>query len=72
MQSAVYSTIHHNTESGWKLTIAVPADVPPELMDLNITHITGGNDLTNRAVSVVSNFETDFYILHTSDQHITA
>jgi len=72
VQSAVYSTIHHNTESGWKLTIAVPADVPPELMDLNITHITGGNDLTNRAVSVVSNFETDFYILHTSDQHITA
>lgn len=70
--SAVYSTIHHNTEPGWRLIISVPANIPPELMDINITHTTGGSDLANRSVSVVNDFESDFYILHSSDQHVTA
>ncbi|HBG26100.1 MAG: hypothetical protein A2Y10_00465 [Planctomycetes bacterium GWF2_41_51] len=70
--SAVYSTIHHNTESGWRLTISVSANIPPELMDLNITHTTAGSDIANRSVNIVSDFESDFYILHTSDQHVTA
>jgi hypothetical protein len=70
VNSAVYSTIHHNTESGWRLTISVPADTPPELLDLTVAHPLSGTYVALRAVSVVNDFETSFYILHTTDQHV--
>lgn len=72
VQSAVYSKIHHNTENGWRVTIFVPEDAPPELLDLTITHATGGTDQVKRSVSIVKDFESDFYVLHISDQHVTA
>lgn len=71
VKSAKYGRIHHDTEDGWKLTITVPANVPPELMELEIRQRSGIVGRSIRSVSVVPNFETDFYMLQQSDQHLT-
>lgn len=68
--SATYGNINCNSMPGWKLSISVPADIPPELMQLNITSNEGSLSAM-RAVSVVKNFDDDFYILHMSDQHVS-
>lgn len=68
--SATWGRIHHGTEDGWILQIIAPANVSPELMDLQIGHASGGNSVSARGVQVVPDFERDFYILHQSDHHI--
>jgi len=68
--SAEYSMINRGTENGWRLTIQVPADIPPELFRLNISHPAGGSTGWSNAVSVVQDFETDFYILQLTDEQI--
>lgn len=65
-------SILHGTESGWRLTVKVPGDISPELMRLELTHASGKSDMSARAVSIVPDFEQDFYIFHQSDQHLTA
>lgn len=63
--------IHHGTEDGWVFTINVPANVAPELMALQLSHPSGMVAESARSVSIVPNFEQDFYIFHQSDEHIT-
>jgi hypothetical protein len=67
--SAQYSKINNNTEPGWKLTLSVPADASPELFNLTISS-SENVSLQNQSVSVVPAFETNFYILHITDEQI--
>ena len=67
---ATYGLIHCNSIPGWKIKIQASNDVPPELMQLNITN-SGGTLISERSVSVVKDFDTDFYILHMTDQHLS-
>jgi hypothetical protein len=69
--AAAWGRIHHGTEAGWRLSLRVPADAPPELFTLTLAHATGGAADSARAVRVVSRFDESFYILHLSDQHVT-
>jgi hypothetical protein len=68
--SATYGPIHHGKENGWRLTVSAPADLPPELFDVEVTHATGPGTKSERSVQGVKSFEEPFYILHISDQHV--
>lgn len=59
------------TEQGWVLTIRAPKEISPELMELVLTHESGVSGVSSRSVSIVPDFEQDFYIVHQSDQHLT-
>lgn len=72
VETAKWDLIHHGTEDGWQLTISVPSDISPELMDLEIQHSSGITAVSRRSLHIVPDFEDDFYIFHQSDQHITA
>src|ERR1700754_2970524 len=65
---AVAGPIHVGREEGWRLTVRVPAGITPELLSLEISNGTS-SALSVRSVSIVPDFEQDFYILHQSDQH---
>ena len=67
--SASYSTINNNSEPGWRIEISVPDDTSPELFTLTIScnEFTG---VQPQAVSVIEDFESDFYILHITDEQI--
>lgn len=67
--SATYSTINNHSEPGWRVTIAVPPDASPELFTLTVAcdKLTA---VQPHAVSVIENFETNFYILHITDEQI--
>lgn len=67
---ATYGIIYNNTIPGWRIKIQAPANIPPELMTLNVTN-SAGTLVSERAVSVVKDFDTSFYILHMSDQHVS-
>lgn len=67
---ATYGAIHHGKETGWRLTLSTPADLPPELFDVEIVHAAGGGTKSERSLQVVKSFEENFYILHISDQHV--
>lgn len=67
--SAVYARINRGTEPGWRVTVRVPADISPELFDLKIAS-NQGQSVQNQAVSAMPKFDTDFYILHLSDEQI--
>lgn len=66
--SATYSKIKYDLTNGWQLKVKAPIGIPPELMHLNLTS-SEGEIGAERAVSVVDDFDTSFYILHMSDQH---
>ncbi|MFP2903889.1 DNRLRE domain-containing protein [Pyxidicoccus sp. 3LFB2] len=68
--AATYGPIHHGKENGWRLTLAAPADLPPELFDVEIVHATGPGTKSERSLQTVKSFEEPFYILHISDQHV--
>jgi predicted MPP superfamily phosphohydrolase len=51
-----------------RITIAVPSGVPADRYDL-ILHTSSGDVKSPRAVKVVKDFKTDYYILHLSDTH---
>ncbi|MEX0686969.1 MAG: T9SS type A sorting domain-containing protein [Balneolales bacterium] len=71
VETAEWGLIHLETEEGWKLRVKIPEDISPELMELRINHISGLTATRKRSVSIVPDFETNFYILQQSDQHIT-
>lgn len=71
VKSTTLAKIHNGTENGTKLTIIIPQNIPPELMELTIYHPSGVEYRSPRSVSIVSNFEKDFYIIHQSDEHMT-
>lgn len=67
--SATYSTIKRDTEPGWKVKISVPADISPELFDLTVSS-SEGTSFQNQSVSITPAFETNFYLLHITDEQI--
>jgi hypothetical protein len=67
--AAKYATINRGTEPGWLVTIRVPADASPELVDLTVAS-SEATSVQNQSVSVIPAFSTDFYILHLSDEQI--
>lgn len=71
IKSFTPTKIHHGTENGSTLEIAVPANTPPELMELIIHDASGIEYCSARSVNIVPNFEEDFYIFHQSDEHLT-
>ena len=71
IKSLTPTKIHHGTENGAILEIAVPSSISPELMELIIYTPFGIEYCSARSVNIVPNFEEDFYILHQSDEHLT-
>lgn len=71
IKSVTAGKIHHGTEDGLIAEIVIPENTPPELMGLVISHPSGNKYHSPRAVSIVPNFEEDFYIIHQSDEHVT-
>lgn len=67
--AANYSTINRGTEPGWQVKISIPANASPELFALTISN-SEFVSVQNQSVSVVPAFETNFYILHDSDEQI--
>jgi len=67
--SAKYSKINRGTEPGWQVQISIPADSSPELFTLSISN-SEFVTVQRQSVSVVPAFETNFYILHISDEQI--
>jgi len=59
--------VDNDTVTGYRLTVRVPEGVSPEIFKLGISHTTGGTATNRHAVSVLRNFETNFYILHYTD-----
>ncbi|HYG76510.1 MAG TPA: hypothetical protein VEK08_16005, partial [Planctomycetota bacterium] len=70
VSSVTWGKIHHGTEDGWRMTIRVPDDTPPELLTLSISHTAIGTGTAIRAVQVVPRFEDNFYMIQVSDQHM--
>jgi hypothetical protein len=67
--ASTYSTINRGTEPGWQVKISVPADASPELFGLTLSS-SEGESMQPQSVSVVPAFETNFYILHITDEQI--
>lgn len=67
--SATYSNINHGTEPGWRVRIRVPAEASPELCALTVA-CNESVSVQPQAVSVIPVFETNFYILHITDEQI--
>ncbi len=67
--SASWSRISRGTEPGWQIKVSVPADAPPELCALTVSS-SESVSTQPQSISVVPAFETDFYVLHVSDEQI--
>jgi hypothetical protein len=67
--SATYAKINNATEPGWRVNISVPADASPELFGLTLSS-SEGVSTQNQCVSITPAFETNFYILHITDEQI--
>ena len=67
--SAAYAAINNNSEPGWRVRIGVPADASPELFTLTVS-CDQCTAVQPQAVSVITDFETNFYILHLTDEQI--
>jgi predicted phosphodiesterase len=70
VESCKAGRIANGTEDGWKLSVRVSGDVPPELFDLTLGLQGGPTQTVCRAVSVVQDLESDFYLLHITDEHV--
>ncbi len=70
------NNIYLGTKSGWTTTITVPADISPELMDLEIIHTAADGTVTSyfapQAVQVTEELNQDFYSVAISDTHIAS
>jgi hypothetical protein len=54
----------------WKLTAAVPSEMPFELYDLTVTASGGLNDVAQNAVQVTDEYPSSFYFVHVTDTHM--
>jgi hypothetical protein len=73
VEQVVYgSYVDNNTLAGYELRVRVPAETPPEVFSLVISHPSGGAATNRNAVSIVPNLETNFYILHYADPQAEA
>jgi hypothetical protein len=62
----------NNTVAGYRLSIRAPAGIPPETFRLALSHPAAGSATNRNAVGIVSNFETNFCILHYADPQAEA
>ncbi|MDE3066327.1 MAG: metallophosphoesterase [Verrucomicrobiota bacterium] len=67
--SAVYSAIDNGARPGWQIRVRVPADASPELFTLTVA-CNESLSVQPQSVSVVPAFETNFCILHITDEQI--
>ncbi len=67
--SATYSKINNASEPGWQVKISVPGDASPELCSLKVA-CNEKTSVQPQAVSVVPAYETNFYVLHITDEQI--
>ena len=67
--SADFSRINRRTEPGWLIKISVPENASPELFALAVSN-SEKMSVQTQAVSLVPSFETNFYILHVTDEQI--
>jgi hypothetical protein len=68
VERALYGTyVDNNTAAGYALTVRLPAGIPPELFRLQVLHPAGGAATNRHAVSVVQEFDRDFYLIHYAD-----
>jgi hypothetical protein len=67
--SATYSKINRGTEPGWQIKIGVPTNASPELFALTVSS-SESTSVQNQSVSIVPAFETNFYVLHITDEQI--
>jgi hypothetical protein len=67
--SATYAKINRDTESGWRIKVAVPGDISPELFNLAISSSESAS-VQNQCVSISRAFATNFYLLHITDEQI--
>lgn len=67
--SASYSKINNASEPGWQVKISVPADAPPELFGLTVAS-DESISVQPQSVSITEAFETNFYVLHITDEQI--
>lgn len=72
VDSVTRGLIHLDTEEGWNLKVRLPNNISPELMELVIEHNSVAEPaISRRSVHIVPDLESDFYIWHQSDQHVT-
>jgi hypothetical protein len=69
--SADYSMINRGTEPGWKISMSVSPDASPELFALTVA-CSESVSTQPQAVSVIPAFETNFYVLHITDEQIVS
>jgi len=67
--SAKFSKINNASEPGWQIKISVPTNAPPELFTLTVTS-SECTSVQPQSVSVTEAFETNFYVLHITDEQI--
>jgi hypothetical protein len=67
--SATYAKINRETEPGWRITVAVPPGISPELFGLTISS-SETVSAQNQCVSISPTFATNFYLLHITDEQI--
>lgn len=68
--SAKPGSLRSGAGSGWHLEVRVPAETPPELMDVTVRHSDDGAATAVRALGIVRDLEADFYLLHLTDEHV--
>jgi hypothetical protein len=59
-----------NSATGYLLTARLPPGIAPELFNLAVSHAAGGSAANRHCVNVLTNYETDFYILHLADPQV--
>lgn len=69
VESVIKDRVHNMSRSGYIFKIKVPDDIPPELFTLVLSHEKGTLE-SIRAISVVPDFDTSFYIMQVTDEHV--
>ena len=67
--SAAYARMDNGSKPGWQVRLRVPADASPELFALTVA-CNESISVQPQAVSVIPAFETNFYVLHITDEQI--
>lgn len=62
--------VYGNTTTGYLLTARAPATAAEEVFRLRIGHSVAGAATNRHCVSLLSNYETNFYILHYADPQV--
>ena len=62
--------VYYGGEDGYIFTVTVPEDISPELFTLVLKNSSNDMLASSRSIKVEQNLEQDFYILHTSDEHV--